>query len=76
MGLSGGIRGYKNPILSHFCLFFEIFCLFLPFTTLKSCYIWFANSLEYPSAFVFSCFPGKSQNQGLSGGIRGTKTLF
>ena len=37
-GVSGG---YKNTILSHFCLFFGIFCLFLQFSTLESCYIWF-----------------------------------
>ena len=67
----GGIRGYKNIILSHFCLFFEIFCLFLQFPTLESCYIWFTISLEYPSAYVYSCCPMKIQNQGLSGSIRG-----
>ena len=57
-GLSGGIRGYKNTILSQFCLFFEIFCLFLQFSTLESCYIWFTISLEYSSAYVYSCCPG------------------
>jgi len=70
-GLSGGIRGCKNPILSHFCLFSEILCLFLQFSTLESCYIWFKISLEYLSAHVYSCSPGKIQNQGLSGGSRG-----
>ena len=70
-GLSGGIRGYKNPILSHFCLFFEIFCLFLQFSTFESCYIWFTVSSKYLPAYVYSCCPGKIQNQGLSGGIRG-----
>ena len=69
-GLSGGIRGYKNTILSQFCLFFEIFCLFLQFSTLESCYIWFTISLEYSSAYVFSCCPGKIQSQGLSGGTK------
>ena len=48
--------------MSHFCLFFEIFCLFLKFSTLESCYIWFVPSLEYPSAYVYSCCPGKIQN--------------
>ena len=76
-GLSGGIRGYKNTIFSHFCLFFEIFCLFLQFPTLESCYIWFTISLEYSSTYVYSCCPGKIQNQGLSGGISGYKnTIF
>ena len=45
----------QNPILSHFCLFSEILCLFLQFSTLESCYIWFSLSLEYPSAYVY-CF--------------------
>ena len=72
-GLSGGIRGCVNPILSHFCLFSEIFCLFLQFFSLESCCIWFTISLQYPSAHVYSCSPGKIQNQGLSGGIRGCK---
>ena len=53
-GLSGGIRGYKNTILSHFCLFFEFFCLFLQFSTLESCYIWFTISLEYSSAVSYT----------------------
>ena len=66
-GLSGGIRGYVNLILSHFCLFLEILCLFLKFSTLKSCYIWFAPSLEYRSAYVYSFCPGKIQNSGPSG---------
>ena len=70
-GLSWGFRGYVNPILSHFCLFSEIFCLFLQFSMLESCYIWFTISLDYPSTHVYSCSPGKIQNQGLSGGIRG-----
>ena len=70
-GQSGGIRGMLNPILSHFCLFFEILCLFLQFSTLESCYIWFVTSLDYPSAYVYSGFPGKIQNHGRSGGIRG-----
>ena len=70
-GLSWGFRGYVNPILSHFCLFSEIFCLFLQFSMLESCYIWFTISFEYPSAHVYSCSPGKIQNQGLSGGFRG-----
>jgi len=76
-GLSGGIRGYKNTILSQFCLFFEIFCLFLQFSTLESCYIWFTISLVYSSAYVYSCCPGKIRYQGLSGGIREYKnTIF
>ena len=72
-GLSGGIRGYKNPILSLFRLFFEIFCLFLQFSTFESCYIWFTVSLKYLPAYVYSCCPDKIQNQGLSGG---TNALF
>ena len=71
-GMSGGIRGYKNLILSHFCLFFEIFCLFLQFSSLESCYIWFKISLEYPSAYFHSFCPGKFLIQGLSGGFRGS----
>ena len=67
-GLSEGIRGYVNPILSHFCIFSENFCLFLQFYTLKSCYIQFVTSLEYPSAYVYSCCPGKIQNSGPLGG--------
>ena len=70
-GLSGGIRGYKNPILSLFRLFFEIFCLFLQFSTFESCYIWFTVSLKYLPAYVYSCCPRKIQNQGLSWGFRG-----
>ena len=53
-GLSGGFTGYVNLIISHFCPFLEIFCLFLQFFTLESCYIWFTLSLEYPSAYVYS----------------------
>ena len=71
-GLSWGFRGYVNPILSHFCLFSEIFCLFLQFSTLESCYIWFTISLEYPSAYVHSRCPWKILIQGLSGGFRGS----
>ena len=37
---SWSVRGYVNPILSHFCLFSEILCLFLQFSALESCYIW------------------------------------
>ena len=73
---SGSVRGYqgvRKHYLEPFCLFFEIFCLFLQFSTLESCYIWFTISLEYSSAYVYSCCPGKIQNQGVSGG---TKTLF
>ena len=72
----GSVRGYVNPILSHCCLFSAIFCLFLQFSTLESCYIWFTISLEYPSAYVQSCCLGKIQNQGLSGGIRGYKNTI
>ena len=75
-GLSGGIRGYVNLISSHFCLFYEIFCLFLQFSTLELCYIWLLTSLKYPSAYVYSCCPGKIQNRGLSGGIRGYVNLI
>ena len=66
-GLSGGFRGSINPILSHFCLFSAIFCLFLQFSTLESCCIWFRISLGYPSAYVHSCCPWKILIQGLSG---------
>ena len=75
-GLSGGIRGYVNLILSQFCLFFEILCLFLQFSTLESCYIWFTITLEYSSAYVYSCCPGKIQNQVCQGVSGGTKALF
>ena len=47
-------QGAHKPFLSQFCLFSEIFCLFLQFFTLESCYIWFTLSLEYPSAYVYS----------------------
>ena len=75
-GLSGGIRGYVNLILSYFCLFSEIFYLFLQFSTLELCFIWLLTSLKYPSAYVYSCCPGKIQNRGLSGGIRGYVNLI
>ena len=71
-----GVSWGKNTILCHFCLFFEIFCLFLQFSTLESCYIWFTISLEYSSAYVFSCWPGKIQNQGQSGGIWGVEKPY
>ena len=58
--------------MSHFCLFSEFFCIFLQFSTLESCYIWFTISLEYPSAYVHSCCPGKILIQGLPGGLRGS----
>ena len=49
--------------------YFEPFCLFHQFSTLKSCYIWFTISLEYPSAFVHSFYPPelacKKENDGL-----------
>ena len=67
-----GFRGYVNPILCYFCIFSEFFCLFLQFSTLESCNIWFTVSLEYPSAYVHSCCSGKIQIQGLSGGFRGS----
>ena len=67
---SWSVRGYVNPILSHFCLFSEILCLFLQFSALESCYIWLVTSLEYPSAYFYSFCPRKIQNRGLSGGIR------
>ena len=47
-------QGAHKPFLSQFCLFSEIFCLFLQFFTLESCYIWFTLSLEYLSAYVYS----------------------
>ena len=75
-GLSWGFRGYVNPILSHFCLFSEIFCLFLQFSMLESCYIWFTISFEYVKAYVYSCCPGKIQNKGLSGDIRGVRKPY
>ena len=70
--LLGGIRGYVNPILSHFCLFSVIFCLFLQFSTLESCYIWFTISLRYPNAYLYCFCPRKFRMQGLSGGFRGS----
>ena len=75
-GLSWGFRGYVNPILSHFCLFSEILCLFLQFSALESCYIWLVTSLEYPSAYFYSFCPRKIQNRVLSGGIRGYVNLI
>ena len=47
-------QGAHKPFLSQFCLFSEIFCLFLQFFTLESCYIWFTLSLKYPSGYVYS----------------------
>ena len=75
-GLSGGFRGYVNPILSQFCLFSVIFCLFLQFSTLESCFIWFTISLRYPNAYLYCFCPRKIQNCGLSGGIRGYLNPF
>ena len=69
-------QGVHKPFLSQFCLFSEILCLFLRFSTLETCYIWLVTSLEYSSAYVYRCCPGKIQNQGLSGGIRGYKNLI
>ena len=66
--LLGVIRGYVNPIFSHFCLFLGILCLFLQFSTLELCYIWLVPSLEYLCAYVYSWCPGKIQNLGPSGG--------
>ena len=61
---------------AYFCsllyVFSETLCPFLQFSPLESCYIWFVISLEYSSAYVCSCCPGKIQNQGLSGGTRCT----
>ena len=62
-GLSGGIRGYVNSILSYFCLFSEIFWLFLQWFTLESCFIWFTIRLEYPCSYFYSGCPGKVQNR-------------
>ena len=67
---SGSVRGQqvvRKPYI--FVYFFEIFSLLLQFSTLESCYIWFRISLEYPSAYVYSCYLGKIPNQGLSGDI-------
>ena len=75
-GLSGGKIALFWAILTHICPFFEIFCLFLQFSILESCYIWFTITLEYSSAYVYSNSPGKIQNQGLSGGIRGYKNTI
>ena len=49
----------RKPYFEPFCLFSEILCLFLQFSTLESCYIWFKISLEYPSAYVYSGCPAK-----------------
>ena len=67
-GLLGGIKGSVFPTFSHFCLFYAIFCLFLTFFTLESCYVWLTFIFEYPSAYIYSCCPGKIQNSGPSGG--------
>ena len=67
---------YFEPFRLIFAHFFRFFCLFLQFSPMESCYIWFTISLLYPSAYVYSCCTGKNQNQGLSGGIRGYETLF
>ena len=75
-GLSGGIMGYKNHILSNICMYFENFCLFLQFSTLESCYIWFTIRWEYFSAFVYSNCPGKFKIRVCQGVSRGTKTPF
>ena len=75
-GLSGGFRGSINPILSNFCLFSVIFCLFLQFSPFESCYIWFTISLRYPNAYLYCFCPRKIQNWGLSGGIRGYLNPF
>ena len=53
----GSIRGYINPIWAIFAYFLRFFGLFLQFSSLQSCYIWFTVSLEYPSAYVSSCCP-------------------
>ena len=66
-----GVSGVLKPYFSHFYLFYEILFHFLQFSILESYHIWCRISLEYPSAYVYSCFSGKIQNQGLSGGIRG-----
>ena len=61
-GVSGGT---KTLFWAFFACFFEIFCLFLQFPTLESCYIWFTINLEYSSAYMYSCCPGKIQNHGI-----------
>ena len=47
-GVSGGTKTQFWAILP----IFEIFCLFLQFVTMETCYIWFTISLEYSSAYV------------------------
>ena len=71
--MSVGKNALFWTILTLFAHFFRFFCLFLQFSTLESCYSRFEISLVYLNAYVYSCCPGKIQNQDLSGGI---KTLF
>ena len=62
-------QGVHKPFLSQFCLFSEILCLFLRFSTLETCYIWLVTSLEYPSAYVYSVCLGKFKI-GVGQGVR------
>ena len=75
-GLSGGKIALFWAILTHICPFFEIFCLFLQFSMLESCYIWFTISLEYFSPYVYSNCPGKFKIRVCQGVSGGTKTPF
>ena len=52
--LSGGIKGYLNPIFSHFGILYEFYLLF-QFSVLESWYIWFAINVEYLSEYEYSC---------------------
>ena len=67
----GVCQGVPKPYFEPF-LISEILCLFLHFSILESCYTWLVSSLEYPSAYVYSCCPGKNSKsesvRGVSGG--------
>ena len=47
-------QGVQKHHFEPFLSIFLDFCLFLLFSTLESCYIWFTISSEYPSAYVYS----------------------
>ena len=69
-------QGVRKPYFEPFLPIFEIFCLFLKFSTLESCYIWLVTSLEYPSTYVYCCCPEKIQNRGQLGGYQGVRKPY
>ena len=73
---SGSVRGFQRVHKPYFEPFSVIFCLFLQFSTLESCYIWFSISLEYPNASLYCFCPRKIQNWGLSGGHFGLLSMI